>query len=48
VNWRGTFKQSEAQQALAANVFGRIVLGLPGGVHRPQELQQPAAAVSDG
>jgi transposase len=48
VNWRETLKQSEAQQALAANVLRRVVLGLPGGIHRPQELQQPAAAVSDG
>ena len=48
MNWRETLKQREAQQALDANVFRRVVLGLPGGVHRPQELQQPATAVSDG
>jgi hypothetical protein len=48
VNWRETLKQREAQQALDANVFRRVVLGTSGGVHRPQELQQPAAAVSDG
>jgi catechol 2,3-dioxygenase-like lactoylglutathione lyase family enzyme len=47
MNWRETLKQREAQQALDANVFRRVVLGLPGGVDRPQELQQPAAAVSD-
>lgn len=48
VNWRQTLKQREAQETLDANVFRRIVLGLPGGVHRPQALQEPAAAVSDG
>jgi hypothetical protein len=48
VNWRETLKQREAQQALDANVFRRVVLGLPGGIHRPQELQEHAAAVSDG
>ena len=47
MNWRETLKQREAQQALDANVFRRVVLGLPGGVDRPEELQQPAAAVSD-
>jgi hypothetical protein len=48
VNWRQTLKQREAQETLDANVFRRIVLGLPGGVHRPQALQEPAPAVSDG
>jgi transposase len=48
VNWRETLKQREAQQALDANVFRRVVLGTSAGVHRPQELQHPAGAVSDG
>lgn len=47
--WRQTFENSETQQALEANVLRRVVLGLPGGpAHRPQSLQQPSAAVSDG
>jgi transposase len=47
VNWRETLKQREAQQALDANVFRRVVLGTSGGVHRHQELQHPAGAVGD-
>jgi len=47
--WRETLETREAQEALDANVLRRVVLGLPGGAaHRPQELPQLAAAVSDG
>jgi transposase len=33
--WSETLKQRDAQQALEANVLRRVVLGLPGAVHRP-------------
>ncbi len=47
--WRETLEKREAQQALDANVLRRVVLGLSGGAaHRPTELQQPSAAVTDG
>lgn len=47
--WRKTLKQRETQQALEANIFRRVVLGLSGeAVHRPQDLPDPAAVVSDG
>jgi transposase len=48
VNWRETLKQREAQEALDANVFRRVVLATSGGIHRPQELQERAGGVSDG
>jgi transposase len=47
--WRETLEKREAQEILSANVLRRVVLELPGGAaHRPQDLPQPAAAVSDG
>jgi transposase len=47
--WSKTLEQSETQQKLDANVFRRVVLGLPVGsaTHAP-ELHQPDDAVSDG
>jgi transposase len=48
-HWRKTLEQREAQQALDGNIFRRLVLGLSGhAVHRPPELPEPGAAVSDG
>jgi transposase len=47
--WRETLKKREAQEALDANVFRRVGLGMPGGVtHRPQALPDRRVAVSDG
>ena len=48
--WRETLEQRETQQTLDANVFRRVVLGLPvGSANRPPELpRQPAHAASDG
>jgi transposase len=48
LHWRETLKKPEAQQALAANVFRRVVLGLSGTGHDAQELPERPAAVSDG
>lgn len=48
-HWRKTLEQREAQQALEANIFRRVVLGLSGHpVHRPPDLPDPAVAVRDG
>jgi transposase len=48
-HWRKTLEKRDAQQALEANVFRRVVLGLSGdAAHRPQELQDRRLAVSDG
>src|SRR5688572_9134988 len=49
LHWRETLQKPEAQQALEANVFRRVVLGLPGAVvHGSQDLQERPHAVSDG
>jgi transposase len=47
--WGKTLEQRETQEKLDANVFRRVVLGLPVGAadHAP-ELHQPDDAVSDG
>ena len=48
-NWRETLEKRETQEALEANVLRRVVLGLSGGAaHRPEDLQDQPAAVSNG
>ena len=47
--WGKTLEQRETQEKLDANVFRRVVLGLPGGAsHRSAELNRPVAADRDG
>ena len=48
LHWRQTLEKPEAQQALAANVFRRVVLGLSDAGHDAQDLHERPAAVSDG
>ncbi len=47
--WSKTLEQRETQEKLDANVFRRVVLGLPvGSADHAPELHQPDDAVSDG
>jgi hypothetical protein len=47
--WGKTLEQRETQEKLDANVFRRVVLGLPvGSADHAPELHQPDDAVSDG
>jgi transposase len=47
--WSKTLEQRETQQKLDANVFRRVVLGLPvGSANHAPELHQPDDVVSDG
>jgi transposase len=47
--WSKTLEQRETQQKLDANVFRRVVLGLPvGSADHAPDLHQPDDAVSDG
>jgi transposase len=47
--WSKTLEQRETQQKLDANVFRRVVLGLPvGSANHAPELHSPGEAVSDG
>lgn len=47
--WSKTLEQRETQEKLDANVFRRVVLGLPvGSTNHAPELHQPDDAVSDG
>lgn len=48
VSWRETLEQHQARQALDASVFQRLVPGLPAASHRPQQLPDPMAVVTDG
>ena len=48
LHWRETLEKREAQQALAANIFRRAVLGLSGTGHDTPDVPQPRVAVSDG
>jgi len=48
LHWRQTLKKSEAQQALDANVFRRVALGLPAAAGHAQDVPEVQAAVSDG
>ena len=48
LHWHETLEQREAQQALHANIFRRVALGLSGAVGHPTDLRQSAPAVSDG
>jgi len=47
--WSKTLEQRETQEKLDANVFRRVVLGLPvGSADHAPELHQPRGPVSDG
>ena len=48
LHWHETLEQREAQQALDANIFRRVALGLSGAVGHPTDLRQSLPAVSDG
>lgn len=48
LHWRQTLKEREAQQALDANVFRRVALGLSAAGGHAQELHETPPAISDG
>jgi transposase len=48
LHWRQTLEKREAQQALDANVFRRVALGLSGAVPHTPDVHPTVAAVSDG
>jgi transposase len=48
LHWRQTLKYREAQQALDANIFRRVALGLPATAGHAQDVHEAEAAVSDG